>query len=252
MLNWQISAPQFAALWKLHPVELTPPVFNIFSLGDLTQQEGFTHDVHEAFNNHEHEPLLNAIRVLAEPEIHVQVGGYNAQSQPIRIIAAQVQSMVAIALQLPGPSRMEGGDIVVAYGHAGNFGAQIVGVLPANAAGKRTFAPRQENQDEDEYDNSASILVPVITTAAPVELPRLEDAMSQAVGVGSIEVLRGPRHVRDASLYKLKWIDIAGDGRYVIGPKDFDRAVAADPPKITRRVDAMLNAALERVRGIAN
>ncbi|NLG56386.1 MAG: ESX secretion-associated protein EspG [Rhodococcus sp.] len=246
MRNWQISAPQFAALYSSHQVELLPYPFDIVLPYEYVElNDKFFEEVRVAFNRPQFDHLRSAVKVLAEPEIYVQVSGINAQGEKIRVIAAQVQHLVAIAVQLPGPSPMKGGDVIIAYSEAGKLGTQIVGVLPANASGTKEFASRQESTQEQEYDYSASIFTTVTATATR---PRLEDVVSQIVGQGLVEVHSGPRHDRNGSHYKTKWIDIAADGRYVLGPKNFDNAVPCDPAGLIKRVDAMVLKTLQDVR----
>ena len=246
MINWRMNGAQFGGLWLDHRVEGYPFPFQIVtgyrSVEELTE---FHRSVREAFAGPAHDSLRAAVRVLAEPEVHVAVSGRTIDAEPLRLIAAQVQSFVALAVQLPGPGPMHGGDVVVAYGTAGRLGGQIVGALPANAAGRRQFAPRAA-ETEPEHDYSASVLSAVATAPAR---PRLESAIEKShAGDGVIRVWSGLRHERGREVGTVKWIDLAGDGRYAIGPRDRNTARPAGPDTLAATVDAMIREGLAAAR----
>ena len=89
MRNWQISAPQFAALYSSHQVELLPYPFDIVLPYEYVElNDKFFEEVRVAFNRPQFDHLRSAVKVLAEPEIYVQVSGINAQGEKIRVIAA--------------------------------------------------------------------------------------------------------------------------------------------------------------------
>lgn len=242
--HWQLSPVQFAALFTSEGVDGVPEIFQI------TTPHHWVHEremdfarIREAFAAPEHEDLREAISVLATGEITIEVSGVDHEGRTIRVIAALGHNTAALARQLPAVGD-GAGDILIAYGPGKNLASTIVGALPANAGGPRQFEPLRASEPQ-EYDYSASILVPAFAAAAT---PRFDEVMSRAVGSGCVQVLRGPRHLTGRGLYQTQWIDIAGEGRYLIGPKDFDNPVSGDPESFVKRVASMIRAGLRDSR----
>ncbi|WP_068268981.1 ESX secretion-associated protein EspG [Aldersonia kunmingensis] len=243
MINWQLGAAQFGALWYGTGLDRYPFPFDIVS-GFEWQDDAdqFERAVREAFAGPEHERLRAAVRVLTKPDVHFAVTGRTVDETPIRVIAAQAQHLAAIAVQQPGPDENHGGDITLGFGSAGYLPGQIVAVLPPNSAGHNEF--RRSTMTHD--DEPRGFLSSAIATRTA---PRLEQALTDRhAGNGAIRVWAGPRYGRQAEIGSLRWIDIAGDGRYVIGPRDRDRAIPADPAGLTRILEGMLELGLEEVR----
>jgi hypothetical protein len=245
VINWQIHGAQFGALWHDTGLDRYPFPFHIVSgFSWQSDLDKFEADVVAAFAGEEHERLRAAVRVLANPEVHVAVTGRTVADEPIRLIAAQVQQTVAIASQLPGPGPLHGGDVVLALGRAGQLAAQIVGSLPANAAGKQHFhATRAERDAEQAYSGG------FLTQRASATQPRLEAVLTtHHAGNGGIRVWSGPRYGRENLIGSFRWIDVAADGRYVIGPYDRTQARPASPEAMTRVLDGLLTTAREEGR----
>jgi EspG family len=240
MINWQFGAAQFGALWNGTGLDRYPFPFDIVSgFTWRDDAERFEQQVREAFAGPEHERLRAAVTVLANPEVHVAVSGRTVANERIRVIAAQAQRYAAIAVQHPGPDDDTGGDIVLGFGSVGRLAGQIVGVLPANAGGNSEFTRRTDPSDDAPRGFTTALAVS--RRAAPLE----QVLATGHAGDGTIRVWAGPRYGRQAQAGEVRWIDIAGDGRYVIGPQDGSRAVPAGPQRLSQILDALLNRAFE-------
>ncbi|MFC0447883.1 hypothetical protein [Rhodococcus jostii] len=124
--------------------------------------------------------------------------------------------------------------MVVGAGPAGRLGAQLIGLVPQNAAGRYRFRRR----DEEDAPFSRGILQEV-NRAAPA--PRLETAVQRGyAGRGKVRVFRGPRYGTGRDVGVLQWFDIAGDGRYVIGPHDPAAAHPAGPEHLVAALDTLI------------
>ncbi|WP_346764562.1 ESX secretion-associated protein EspG [Rhodococcus sp. HNM0569] len=244
MRNWRMRGAQFGALWLGTGQDRYPFPFHIVTGFDSEEaRDEYQQAVRAAFDGPEHDALTAAVRILASPEIYAAVSGRTVDGQPIRAIAAQMHQQVAIAVQMPGPAPLHGGDVVVALGQAGSLGGQIVGLLPPNAGGRHRF---EKPKPEAEEDLSAGILRPADAVPAARSLETV--LHSGHAGDGTVRVWCGPRHARGNDVGWFRWIDVAGDGRYVVGPHDHAVAVPGGPDVLVSLVSALLDSALETVR----
>lgn len=243
MINWQMQATQFGALWDGTGLDRYPFPFDIvstFVTPDDAQR--YEHDVRAAFAGPEHERLRAAVGVLAHPEVHVAVTGRTVDDAALRVIGAQSGRFAAIAVQQPGADEEHGGDVILGFGAAGQLGAQIVGVLPPNVGGHNEFHRSPARSD----DGPRGFLT---TATATRSAPLLEQVLADRhAGNGAIRVKSGPRYGRQLEVGRLRWIDIAGDGRYVIGPRDPNRAVPTAPDRLTAALDRLVQVGLETAR----
>lgn len=235
MRNWRLRPELFDALWAGTGQDRTPYPLRIVSAHPgLNAYVAEQNRIREAFAGAEHDDVRSALDVLAEPEVYVEVSGSTADETPIRIIGAQHRQWVVIASQLPGRAPQIGGDVVIGAGAAGRLGAQLIGLIPQNAAGRRRF----QRRDAEDAHFSQGILQEV-NRVAPA--PRLESAVQKGyAGRGKIRVFRGPRYGSGRDVGVMQWIDIAGDGRYVIGPHDPAAAHPAGPEQLVSSLDTLI------------
>ncbi|QNG18157.1 ESX secretion-associated protein EspG [Rhodococcus triatomae] len=244
--NWQIRGDQFGALWHGAGQDRSPLPFSLVG-------SARTHDAHEreqeairaAFAVEEREGVRDAVRVLADPEVYVEISGETVDERPLRIIGAQVQRWSAVAVQLPGSNPEVGGDVVLGAGITDDLAPLLIGVIPQNAGGSKTFA-RNDEPEPDHFSGS------VLQSAGSVPAaPRFEDAVRAGyAGRGTIRVFRGPRHTR-ADLAMIRWFDLAGDGRYMIGPSDPHAAVPAGPRVLVDTLSTTLRRGIRVQREMA-
>ncbi|NLG54932.1 MAG: hypothetical protein GX542_04680 [Rhodococcus sp.] len=100
-----------------------------------------------------------------------------------------------------------------------------------------------------EHDYSASLFEPV-SVRPSLSTPRFDDVVGRAVGMGSVSVGLGAQHEHPEALFSTRWVDVAGDGRYVIGPKDFENVVSGDAKGFVTRVEAMIRVAVKQARDL--
>lgn len=244
--NWRLRGEQFGALWHDTGQDRQPyPLALISSARTYNAFEFQQREIREAFAADDRQDVRLAVRILAEPEVFVEISGQTYEKKPIRVIGAQLQRWCAIAVQEPGTTPAGGGDVILGSGIRQDLAALMIGQIPQNAAGKRTFA-RNDEPEEDYFSQS------ILRSAGAAPAPsKLEDAMrARFAGRGTIRAFQGPRHVR-GELGTARWIDIAGDGRYVIGPRDMNAAVPADPQFLASAVASLINRGLREQRELA-
>ncbi|MHA4852193.1 ESX secretion-associated protein EspG [Rhodococcus sp. MSC1_016] len=234
MRNWQLRPELFDALWSGTGQDRMPYPFRIVSPhAGLNAYLAEQNRIREAFGGAEHDDVRAALEMLAEPDVYVEISGSTADEAPIRIIGAQHRQWSVIATQLPGRAPQVGGDVVIGTGAAGQLGAQLIGLIPPNAAGRRRF----QRRDDDGTHFSQGILQEV-NRVAPA---RLETAVQKGyAGRGKIRVFRGPRYGAGRDIGALHWIDIAGDGRYAIGRHDPGAANPAGPRELVSALDTLI------------
>jgi hypothetical protein len=235
MHNWRLRPELFDALWAGTGQDRIPYPFRIVSAHPgLNAYVAEQNRLCESFAGAEHDDVKSALAVLAEPEVYVEVSGSTVDETPIRIIGAQGRGWAVIAAQLPGRAPHIGGDVVVGAGAAGRLGAQLIGLIPQNAAGRHRFRRR----DEEDLGFSRGILQDVNRVAPR---PRLESAVQRGyAGRGKVRVFRGPRYGTGRDVGVMQWIDIAGDGRYLIGPHDPAAAHPAGPDQLVSSLDTLI------------
>ncbi len=223
MRNWRLRPELFDALWAGTGQDRIPYPFRIVSAHPgLNAYVAEQNRIREAFAGAEHDDVRSALGVLAEPEVYVEISGSTADETPIRIIGAQHRQWVVIASQLPGRAPRIGGEC----DRGAPGGHPTDRLIPQNAAGRRRF----QRRDEQDTHFSRGILQEV-NRVAPA--PRLESAVQKGyAGRGKIRVFRGPRYGSGRDVGVMQWIDIAGDGRYVIGPHDPAAAHPAGPEQL--------------------
>lgn len=242
MENKKIRSDQFAALWPQAGGDGAPIPF-VFDVSSGWQSEDarIQNEIRDAFAGDAGDEVRNALKILAEPEVFVSVFGKGADGRVIRMIGGLSTGWSAVAIQLPGATDDVGGEIVLGLAQTVKLAHLLVGALPANAGGRRTFA---RNEPEPEFF-SGSILQDV---NGPSPLPRFEDAVrARYAGAGVVRVFAGPRY-RSTLVGSLRWFDVSGDGRYMISSSDPDEAVSASPAVLVSAIAGWLREGLEMFR----
>ncbi|MCQ4117604.1 ESX secretion-associated protein EspG [Rhodococcus tibetensis] len=236
MRNWRLRPELFDALWTGTGQDRMPYPFRVVSThAGLNAYAAEQTSIREVFSGAEHDNLRSALDVLAEPELYAEISGSTTGDMPMRIIGAQREQWSVIATQLPGRSPQIGGDVVLGAGPSGQLGAQLIALIPPNAAGRTHF--RRRDAEESEY---AGGILRDVNAAAPA--PRLETAVQRGyAGRGKIRVFRGPRYGSGRDVGAINWIDIAGDGRYAIGPHDPRAANPAGPRELVAALDTLIS-----------
>ncbi|MFZ2173820.1 MAG: ESX secretion-associated protein EspG [Rhodococcus sp. (in: high G+C Gram-positive bacteria)] len=244
--NWQLRGEQFGALWAATGQDRQPFPFRLISPARTYNAFRYEQNrIREAFAGEDREDVRAAVRVLAEPEVFVEISGEDVDGMPIRIIGARLQQWSAVAVQQPGSTRAVGGEVVLGAGVTDDVASLLIGLIPQNAAGRRTF------QRRDETERNLFSRGVLKSAGAALAAPRLEDAVrAGSAGRGSIGVFRGPRHVR-GEMGMIRWIDIAGDGRYMIGPRDPDAAVGAGPQMLVSTLASLIGSGIRMQREMA-
>ncbi|NLU84349.1 ESX secretion-associated protein EspG [Rhodococcus sp. HNM0569] len=243
MRNWLMRGEQFAALWEGAGQDTQPYPFTLVSSASTRDEhEHRQNRIRSAFAGSDRDDVRAAVRILADPEVFVEISGVDVDGSPIRVVGAQLHRWCSVAVQQAGLTADAGGDVVLGAGIAAGLAPLLVGVIPENDAGRITFARR----DEDENHFASRSVLDCGWDRAPT--PRFEDVMTVAcAGRGQIKVFTAPRY-RSNEIGLVRWFDAAADGRYMIGPRDPAAAVPASPQLMVDTVTALVEQGLAERR----
>ncbi|MFC0447882.1 ESX secretion-associated protein EspG [Rhodococcus jostii] len=89
MRNWQLRPELFDALWAATGQDRIPYPLRIVSAHPgLNAYVAEQNRIRGAFAGAEHDGLKSALKVLADPELYVEISGSTVDETPIRIIGA--------------------------------------------------------------------------------------------------------------------------------------------------------------------
>jgi hypothetical protein len=192
------------------------------------------------------ERLYRALTVLLEPEIRVEIYGVHGpqQNTAVRMHAGVVGRIAVLAMQLPGPARKSGGDIVLTQLRTDQLAAQLVAGLPQVATGRhQPIRARRSDLNAPVYSRHPTRLSP------EEDLQRF--FRRARTGTGEITVYPGytvdTRPTGDG--YAFLWLDYPDDGRYLLHNHNTDdfTLTPGPPDEILRQLRSRMDTA-HRVR----
>ncbi|MFF2082613.1 ESX secretion-associated protein EspG [Nocardia sp. NPDC058176] len=187
------------------------------------------------------ETLYNALAVLLEPEMRVEVYGFYGpdQTQVVRIHAGITGGTATLAVQRPGRTREYGTDITVSTHQSHRIAAEVIGRIPRLAAGShRSFQGRRSDLHQQTYGRHPTRLSPAEDTQRFFRRPRS--------GMGEITVLPGfaldSKPTDDGRAFL--WLDYPNDGRYLLHEHSADDIAVTPgaPDEILRQLQDRIDA----------
>lgn len=159
------------------------------------------------------ESLYQALTVLLEPEIRVEIYGVHGpgQNTAVRMHAGVVGRIGVLATQLPGPTPDQSGDIHLARFRTHQLAQRLVAGLPPLKAGNhQPIRARRTDLTKPVYSRHPTQLSPLEDMQRFFRRPR--------AGTGEITVYPGytvdTRPTDDG--YAFLWLDYPNDGRYLL------------------------------------
>ncbi|NLG56603.1 MAG: hypothetical protein GX542_13320 [Rhodococcus sp.] len=233
-MTTELVPEHFLALWRRasgdyppHPLQVTP------QLDDRDDLARTINELERVFDEQKYEYFRLAARVLAEPEVYIEVFG-EVLDQQVRVCAAQLGQYAAIAAEVVSG---DGPRILLGVGGLSQFPERVIGSLPANAGGSRVFAPVSD-------DPSSGDEVPRNVLRDPWAAPEpasLQKAYERGrIGEGNITVYRGPRVGRKHLLGRLSWVDLNRDGRYLVTTRSRGEVRPGGPEVLARELGTLV------------
>lgn len=207
-MSWSFTPDEFAHIWRETDLDRHPfPIRILESPGTQAHAEALQRELRERMAPGSDPDLSACLRILARPHTRVvAIGGGHTPGSEIRALGAAVYDHAVLAVQDSGPSPDFGGTVHISIGHSTKLGARIAALLPDTPPGREPRTASAEAVRDEETVVAADPLVPRIR--------RLLLKPHTAEGHIRIEP-RLDRENPPAPVY-YTWIDVAGDGRYLI------------------------------------
>ncbi|MFD6220897.1 ESX secretion-associated protein EspG [Nocardia asteroides] len=220
-MNWHLTPDQFALAWARTDGDRIPYPLAVRASARDTAERAARQPALDAWCAATLDADLSAaLRVLGKPEIRVEVCG--SATAPVRMLGAVTGDVAVLAVQAPGTGDDRGGTVHVQVGGTKRFAAQVFSRLPACpvGAGPRLSALAARVRE----DSRDLVTAPV---AGPSEAARVRKLLQRPrSGIG--QILVGPgAHEPPSGV--LSWIDVTGDGRYLVHTGHYVDIVAAAP-----------------------
>ncbi|WP_040804457.1 ESX secretion-associated protein EspG [Nocardia concava] len=184
------------------------------------------------------------LRVLHTPEVRVEVRGWDGidRANPegsIRAIGARSGEAAYLLVQQPGETIRHAAGFTITELWANQLAEQIVGLLPDAPAGHGSEIVLAEAEDvaDTEYEFGLS---PAHETLEGGIVDRAAEFLAApASTMGTIDVVQGRSRFgpRGITRHRLRWRDLAEDGRYLITADHPPIALPADRRRVVAEVE---------------
>ncbi|MFD8098399.1 ESX secretion-associated protein EspG [Nocardia fluminea] len=193
--------------------------------------------------------LHNALTVLLEPEMRIEVYGFYGpdQTRTVRMHAGITGDTTTLAIQSPGPTRDYGTDVTITTHPTELIAHEIITRLPRLPAG--THRP---------FHGKRSDLTTPINSRDPIRLSPIEEFQRffhrPRIGMGEISVF--PGYTVDSRPTKnghgFLWLDYPDDGRYLLTEEGSDEinVVGGAPGEQLRQLQSCFRETLRARAGI--
>ncbi|MFC4125466.1 ESX secretion-associated protein EspG [Nocardia rhizosphaerae] len=207
-MNWHLTPDQFALAWARTDGDRIPyPLAVRASARDTAERAAAQPALDTWCATGLDADLSAALRVLAKPEIRVEVCG--SAGTAVRMLGTVTGDVAVLAVQAPGSADDRGGTVHIQVGSTKRFAAQVFTRMPAHQPGTGpTLSAPAARVREDSRD---LVTAPV---AGPSDAARVRKLLQRPrSGIGQILVGTGTDH---DLVGVLSWIDVTGDGRYLV------------------------------------
>ncbi|MFE3541894.1 ESX secretion-associated protein EspG [Nocardia sp. NPDC059177] len=207
-MNWHFTPDQFALAWARTDGDRIPYPLAVRASARDTLERAAQQPALDAWCARTVDADVSAaLRVLAKPEIRVEVCGRD--TAPVRMLGAVSADIAVLAVQAPGSAEDRGDAVHVQVGSTKRFAAQVFSRLPGQRPGglPRIGATAAKVRE----DSRDLVTAPV---AGPSDAARIRKLLQRPrTGIGQILVAAGSD---EKPVGVLSWIDVAGDGRYLV------------------------------------
>ncbi|MEU7628398.1 ESX secretion-associated protein EspG [Nocardia sp. NPDC049220] len=272
-MNWTLTPDQFALAWSRTDGDRIPyPLAVRLSARDSAERAAQLPALDHWCDRVLDADLEAALRILAHPDLRVEVYGQRdpvpvthgpdphrdgeprtplqegertpdrelgPAVRPVRILGGAAGNVAVVAAQRPGETSDRGDAVRLFVGTPKSLSARLVSMLPENTPGAlpRLTAPRTQ-VGEDSRD---LVTVPV---AGPSTAARIRTLLKRPrAGIGQIVVSARHEVGEPRPFGVLCWIDVAGDGRYVVRTGADVDIVAVTAERFAAHLRPMLTAA---------
>jgi hypothetical protein len=215
-VKWTLTPDQFALAWERTDGDRIPyPLAVRLSARTTAERAAQLPELNEWCARTLDPDLEAALRVLARPNIRVEVFGEQGPREdirPVRVLGAGAGHVTVVAAQRAGTLPDRGADVRLFVGNSKTLAARVVSLLPENTPGiePRHTAPLERVR----VDSRDLVTMPVAGPSVPARMRRLLKQPREGIGQIVVSARRADDTVRPLGV--LCWIDVTGDGRYTV------------------------------------
>ncbi|MDG3011296.1 ESX secretion-associated protein EspG [Rhodococcus sp. D2-41] len=244
-MSWRLSALDFSVLWERAGFDQLPYPFGFSSQAETLEESLLERSrAARAFDERGDDGLEAVVDTLAHARVRVEVLGtqWQPRQMPIRVLGGIRGAGGVVAVQFPGHIDSAGSDVVIGRCAGSQVVGRVVDLLPPVAEGRTrglsVELERVEAGPRRSVLQRADEVAPRQQLRQMAELPRSgQGEITVATGFGIDEVSEAR-----------SWVDIAGDGRYLIRRTSVLAVRPASPRAVVAAVDEVVGRALERLR----
>lgn len=228
-MRWTFTPDEFAHIWRETDIDRHPyPIRVLETPRTEDAAEKLRAQLSERIPLRSDPDLSACLRILAKPHTRiVAVGGGHHPGTELRLLACAIFDHAVLAVQEPGRSPDYGGQVRISVGHSGKLGARIAALLPRTPAGREPArtAPTDAVRDQE-------VVVNTQPTAPPIRRLLLKPHTAE----GHIRIEPRLDRPTPAPPIHYTWIDVQGDGRYLIKAGDQVHIVPASPEQLAAQL----------------
>ncbi|MEV0294029.1 ESX secretion-associated protein EspG [Nocardia sp. NPDC050710] len=223
-MGWTFTPDEFAHIWRETEVDRHPFPLRILETPRTEDAaEKLRIQLESRLPRNADPDLTACLRILTQPQTRiVAIGGAHTPGSEIRLLACAVFDRAVLAVQEPGARPDFGGTVRISIGHSSKLGARIAALLPKTPAGRH---PARATAAATVRDSETVAPHPA---AAPIRKLLLKPHTAE----GHIRVESRLDRPEPTPPIHYTWIDVAGDGRYLIKAGDTVHIVPASPEQI--------------------
>ncbi len=234
-MGWTFTPDEFAHIWRETEVDRHPYPLRILETPRTeAEADELRAQLDERLPPRSDPDLSACLRILVAPQTRiVAIGGGHGPSTEIRSVACAIYDRAVLAVQEPGSGPYFGGRVRLSIGLSAKLGARIAALLPATPAGHEPARAASAGAIRDDE-------TVVVTQRAVPSIRRLLLKPHTAEGHIRIEGRLDQPSPQPPIHYT--WIDVKGDGRYLIKAGDTVHIVPASAEQLATQLQKRIPA----------
>ncbi|WP_431949458.1 ESX secretion-associated protein EspG [Nocardia lijiangensis] len=224
-MGWTFTPDEFAHIWRETEVDRHPYPLRILETPRTEHEaEALRTQLTRRLPLGADPDLSACLRILADPHTRiVAIGGAHTPNSELRLLACTVYDRAVLAVQEPGARPDFGGRVRISIGHASKLGSRIAALLPKTPAGREPARAATAAAVRD-----TETVFATQPTANPIRKLLLKPHTAE----GHLRIEARLDRDEPVPAIHYTWIDVQGDGRYLIKAGDTVHIVPASPEQI--------------------
>ncbi|KAA0024991.1 ESX secretion-associated protein EspG [Antrihabitans cavernicola] len=209
-MRWTFTPDEFMHVWAETDLDRYPHPLRLMSAYRLLSDFEVAKQEIAGRLRHGHDSDLSvALRIMAIAETRITITGEEGiPPQDIRMLGGSIGSMGVVVRQCPGPT----GAVTIVLGPADEVPSRMVDALTSRPKGR--LAPMTETFDRVRDSQAPVMASAAANKSAGMQIRRLLKSPRDCTG--RVVVTRHANAGTPSPIEYISWMDIAGDGRYLI------------------------------------